>query len=120
MRSALLLVAFGLGACTNAPVLVPAIAPEPAPPVIGEGIAGVVAASGSSEPLPNAIVILEGTTDSRETTTTAAGRFFIPDVPAGTYSLQVLYGEAEATRIVEHDGESRMLAEFALDPVRLL
>jgi hypothetical protein len=69
-------------------------------------------------PLPNAIVILRGGTPSleRETTTNSAGRFRIVDVPAGTYSLQVLYGEADSTRILVHDGRTDVRTDFAIDP----
>jgi hypothetical protein len=109
----LVLVACGMDGATQPATIVP----EP-PPFARGGIMGVVDDGRSAKPLPNAIVILEGGTPSlrRETTTTSAGRFHLVDVPAGTYSLQVLYGESEVNRIVVHDGDTRMRADFTIDP----
>jgi hypothetical protein len=110
---------FGAPGCAGA--VSPPTTLEPGPPAnVRGGIAGVVENSASSEPLANAIVLLEGggaPSTTRETTTDSAGRFMIRDVPAGTYSLRVLYGEDDVTRIVVHDGATGVRANFSIDPL---
>lgn len=112
----LLALVLGTTACSAAAPKQPTVAP-PAPPVVETGsIAGVVADI-SQEPLPNALVILQTTgAPTRETTTNAAGQFVIPQVPAGTYTVQVLYGENDVSKVVVHDGTTPFRLRFSIDP----
>lgn len=103
--------------CVAAPLRPETIVPE-APPPMQAGLAGVVADVDTSEPLPNALVLVEGTGDSstmRETTTNSAGRYAIPDLPAGTYTVMALYAETESKQVVVHDGKAGMRVDFELD-----
>jgi hypothetical protein len=85
--------------------------------VVDAGSIGGVVADISREPLPNALVILQSTgAPTRETTTNAAGHFVIPDVPAGTWTVQVLYGENDVSKIVVHDGTTPIRTRFSIDP----
>ena len=82
------------------------------------GIHGVVRASDSRTPLPNALVILEGEAlpQPQETMTNSRGAYWFPNLTAGDYTLEVLYGAAADSRAFTHDGSTRLQADFALDP----
>ena len=109
----LLLLATG---CSAGRVAHDTTVPEPEPALAPGGIGGTVA-DVEREPLPNALVILQSRgTYTAETTTNVDGRWFIPDVPAGTYVVQVLYGETDVSKVVVHDGTQPVRANFSIDP----
>ena len=82
------------------------------------GVSGVVRDGDSRTPLPNALVILQGEalTQPQETMTNSRGVYWFPNLTAGEYTLEVLYGAAAESRAFTHDGTTRLQADFAIDP----
>lgn len=65
-------------------------------------ISGVVTHSKTEEPLPGALVILQCSClrSSRETQTNAEGFYAFRGLPAGTYTVQVLAGQADVSKVL--------------------
>jgi Carboxypeptidase regulatory-like domain len=81
-----------------------AIAMLLAPTAGHEGvIAGQVKHSKTGEPVANALVILQCTclAGAREAQTDADGNYAFRGLPAGVYTVQVLAGQADVTKVVE-------------------
>lgn len=73
-----------------------------APPVGHQGvIAGRVVHEATDEPLPGALVILQCSClrGARETQTNADGFYRFGGLPAGTYTVQVLVGTADVSKV---------------------
>jgi hypothetical protein len=74
-----------------------------APPSGHQGvIAGQVVHSETQEPLPGALVILQCAClqGSRETQTNEDGMYAFRGLPAGTYTVQVLVGQADVSKVI--------------------
>lgn len=74
------------------------------PPRAGTGrISGTVIHSETREPIANALVVLQCTclAGSRETTTDPRGRYAFARLPPGTYTVQVLAGQADVSKVFE-------------------
>jgi hypothetical protein len=74
-----------------------------AAPAASEGvISGQIIDSKTDEPIVNALVILQCTClqGMRETVTGAAGEYAFRGLPAGTYTIQVLVGRADVSKVV--------------------
>jgi hypothetical protein len=65
-------------------------------------IQGVVTHERTGEPLKNAIVVLQCTCldAQRETITNDRGLYRFGDLPPGTYTIQVLKGQADVSKVV--------------------
>jgi protocatechuate 3,4-dioxygenase beta subunit len=65
-------------------------------------ISGVVTHSKTGEPLPGALVILQCSClrGSRETQTNEEGFYAFRGLPAGTYTVQVLMGNADVVKVL--------------------
>jgi hypothetical protein len=85
-----------------APLLAAVLASATAPPT-GHALQGIVRHARTREPLPNALVILQCTclTGMREQITNEHGLYRFRDLPRGTYTVQVLAGEANVSKIVQ-------------------
>lgn len=66
-------------------------------------IAGQVKNSKTGEPVENALVILQCTclTGAREAQTNANGLYAFRGLPAGVYTVQVLAGQADVSKVIE-------------------
>ena len=74
-----------------------------AAPTAYEGvISGKIINSRTDEPIVNALVILQCTClqDLRETVTDATGEYAFTGLPSGTYTIQVLVGRANVSKVV--------------------
>lgn len=69
-------------------------------------IQGVVTHERTGEPLKDAIVILQCTCleAARETSTNDRGQYRFGDLGPGTYTIQVLKGEADSSKVVTLPG----------------
>lgn len=65
-------------------------------------ISGQIRHARTGEPIPNALVILQCTclASSRETQTNEQGLYAFRGLPAGTYMVQVLAGNADVSKVV--------------------
>ena len=91
------------------PLALAVVAALTAPPALAGTLVGQVVDAVSGRPVPDAAVTLDGT--SRSTTTDRSGRFWLPDVPAGSRSVRVRsvgFGEGTATVAVPETGEARV------------
>jgi hypothetical protein len=92
-----------------------------APPTGGLGvIGGVVKDTKSGEPLAGALVILQCAClgQPQERTTSANGVYSFNDLPTGSYTIQVLSGRANVSKLVQLPRGAAFRANFALDPER--
>lgn len=81
-----------------------AVAMLVAPATGHEGvISGQVKNSKTGEPVENALVILQCTclTGPREAQTNADGVYAFRGLPAGVYTVQVLAGQADVSKVIE-------------------
>jgi hypothetical protein len=83
----------------------------------GSAIAGVVQ-DRDGQPLENAIVVLQSTAlDGQiERMTNARGIYAFWDLPAGNYTIQVLAGKANVSKITMLGARQRFRANFRVDP----
>lgn len=105
-------VAFGLAWGTTTPsVAAPAAATE------SGTISGVVTLAATRGRVPEAIVIAQCTClqEPRETQTNGEGLYAFRDLPPGTYTIQVLAGENDKSRVVAVEGGQRMRVDFRLE-----
>lgn len=81
-------------------------------------VSGVVRNSKTNEALPNALVILQCSclSGARETQTNARGLYAFRDLPPGTYTIQVLAGQADVSKVTTLPGGSKFRANFSLNP----
>lgn len=80
-------------------------------------IAGVVR-DAAGAPVENALVILQSTalTESQERMTSARGVYAFVDLPAGNYTIQVLAGKANVSKITMLPEGARFRANFRVAP----
>lgn len=75
----------------------------PPPPSAGSGrITGVVTHSKTRAPIPDALVVLQCAClgGPRETSTDARGRYAFAELGPGVYTVQVLVGQADVTKVI--------------------
>ncbi len=89
--------------------------------VTGAGaISGVVTHKKSKERLPQAMVILQSTAlpEVREASTNEQGIYAFGQLPPGTYSIQVLAGSSDTSKVTTLPSGARFRANFSVDPDR--
>ncbi|HLT36892.1 MAG TPA: carboxypeptidase regulatory-like domain-containing protein, partial [Enhygromyxa sp.] len=99
-------------------LLAPEVA-EAAPPESDKGvISGTVKNSNTDQPIENAIVILQCTClgGQQERMTNARGIYSFQDLPSGNYTIQVLAGKANVSKITQLPRGAKFRANFALNP----
>ena len=85
-------------------------------------IVGRVTNSEDKQPLSGALVLIQCSclSSSLETTTNERGLYRFTDLPPGTYTIQVLSGEADVSRVTQLPRAAKFRADFSLNPqVRL-
>jgi len=84
----------------------------------GGTISGVIRHPKTKERIPNAIVVLQCTClqGLQETTTNAEGLYAFKDLPPGTYTVQVLIGQADESKVATLPRGAKFRADFAVDP----
>ncbi|MCX4242718.1 VIT domain-containing protein [Paraliomyxa miuraensis] len=88
-------------------------------PVATGAISGVVTHQATKERLSNALLILQCTCltgGSRETSTNAQGLYAFRNLPPGTYTIQVLYGQADVSKVTTLPARAKFRANFSIDP----
>lgn len=96
-----------------------ALSPRPAQAWSDSGsISGVVTHAETGERMANAIVVLQCTclSGTRETTTSANGLYAFRDLPTGTFTIQVLAGQADVSKVTQLPRGGKFRANFKLDP----
>ncbi|MGH1340163.1 MAG: DUF4349 domain-containing protein [Nannocystales bacterium] len=96
-----------------------ALSPRPAEAGSDIGsISGVVTNADTGERMPNALVVLQCNClkGARETTTNANGIYAFRDLPTGTFTIQVLAGQADVSKVTELPEGGTFRANFKLDP----
>jgi len=93
---------------------------EPAPvPLEGSTsqIQGTVIDERVDQEASNALIILQSPAlpQTRETQTNAQGRYLFGDLPEGTYTVQVLYGPADVSKIVWVSAPAVYPSDFVVD-----
>lgn len=70
------------------------------------------------EPIADALVVLQSTQlpAQREVMTNASGIYLFAELPAGSYTVQVLAGQANVSKITQLPENARFRANFTLDP----
>lgn len=86
-------------------------------PDVGASISGEVRGP-DGVPLANAYVIVQSTAlvEQRERLTNERGAFGFDDLPPGNYTIQVLAGNADVSKIVELPKDARYRANFSVNP----
>ena len=81
-------------------------------------ISGVVTDQKSKAKIPNALVILQCSClqEARETQTNANGLYAFRNLPPGTYTVQVLVGKADVSKITTLPRGAKFRANFSIDP----
>ena len=81
-------------------------------------VVGVVSNDETGEKIPSALVILQCTClqGAREATTNERGQYAFTNLPPGRYTLQVLYGEADASKVFDLQRSQRFRGNFTIDP----
>jgi hypothetical protein len=106
---------------------VPIFVPEPEPIEVvafetidvGEGVInGTIKNSNSGEPIANALVVLTCTCLSagQERFTNDRGIYSFRDLPPGEYTIQVLAGKADSSKITHLPAAAKLRANFAINP----
>ena len=101
-----------------AALLAPQVA-EAAPPAGDKGaISGVVTDSTNGEPIENAIVVIQCAclSQQQERMTNARGIYSFNDLPSGNYTVQVLAGKANVSKITQLPRGAKFRANFKLNP----
>jgi hypothetical protein len=103
-----------VGALVSASVLVPSTARA-----ADDGtISGVVTNQKTKEKIKNALVVLQCTClqGTRETQTNDNGLYAFRDLPPGTYTIQVLVGQADVSKVTTLPRSAKFRANFSIDP----
>jgi len=81
-------------------------------------IRGVVTDRGSQVPIADALVVLQCTclNGEREAQTNTRGIYRFDDLPPGNYTVQVLYGKANVSKVTQLPRAAQFRANFAIDP----
>ena len=84
----------------------------------GVGVIGGVVTNLDGEPVDNAIVVLQSAAlpETRERMTNARGIYVFKDLPEGNYTLQVLVGRANVSKVTSLPAGAKFRANFKLDP----
>ena len=99
-------------------LLAPAVT-EAAPPSSEKGvISGVVKNTNTDEAIENAVVILQCNclSERQERMTNARGIYSFQDLPSGTYTIQVLAGKADVSKMTQLPRGAKVRANFAMNP----
>lgn len=85
---------------------------------LGGALSGVIKDSDTGAPIANALVILQCTCldEQREASANAQGVYAFDRLPAGRYTVQVLVGEANVSKVFELPSQARFRGNFAVDP----
>ncbi|HVI04395.1 MAG TPA: von Willebrand factor type A domain-containing protein, partial [Enhygromyxa sp.] len=83
----------------------------------GGVIVGVVKDSNNDRPIENALVLLqcECLPEQQEALTNARGIYSFGELPPGSYTIQVLAGEANVSKTVELSGDAKLRASFSVN-----
>ncbi len=94
------------------------LAPETALAAEEGAINGVVTNAKTREKLKGALVVLQCTClqGSRETTTNDSGLYAFKELPPGTYTIQVLVGQADVSKVATLPRAAKFRANFSVDP----
>lgn len=90
-----------------------------APTVSADGsISGVVVNSATKSPIPNALVLLQCSClpGTRESQTNTNGLYAFRNLPHGTYTVQVLTGQADASKVTTLPRGAKFRANFSVNP----
>lgn len=81
-------------------------------------VTGTVTEKGSGALVHDAIVVLQCSCLSgfRDTKTDPAGRFSFRELPPGRYTVQVLYGQANVSKVIDMKGAKTMRVSFSIEP----
>ena len=81
-------------------------------------ISGVVTNSKTREKVKGALVVLQCTClqGTRETTTNDSGLYTFGKLPPGTYTIQVLNGQADVSKVATLPRSAKFRANFSVDP----
>ncbi|HWB81842.1 MAG TPA: TonB-dependent receptor [Nannocystaceae bacterium] len=119
-RSLLLTLPLHLGILAAGVVLPTAVllAPNEAAAADDGAISGVVTNSKTKEKVKNALVVLQCTClqGTRETQTNDGGLYAFKDLPPGTYTIQVLVGQADVSKVTTLPRGAKFRANFGVDP----
>lgn len=121
-RLALLtLVTCACGVAQVAPVThAPSVRPEPTvvhDADVAGSVRGLVRHSSTDAALGNAIVVLQSSgIPALEVTTDEYGRYAFSGLPAGTYTVQVLVGQADVSKVFTLPDSANFRANFSVDP----
>nr|MCH9685405.1 carboxypeptidase-like regulatory domain-containing protein [Deltaproteobacteria bacterium] len=82
------------------------------------GILGVVRQSDTNEWISGALIVVQCTClpQARETTTNAQGVFAINGLPAGKYTVQVLAGRGDISRVIDLPQGKQARLNMAMRP----
>lgn len=89
--------------------------------VVADGsISGAVIDTNAKVPIPNALVVLQSSAllGTRETQTNDRGIYAFRELPPGTYTVQVLAGHADVSKVTTLPDGAHFRANFRLDPQR--
>nr|WP_255216769.1 TonB-dependent receptor [Pseudenhygromyxa sp. WMMC2535] len=92
---------------------------EAAPPASDKGVInGVVKNSNTGDPIENAIVVLQCSClgQQQERMTNGRGIYSFTDLPQGNYTIQVLAGKANVSKITQLPRGAKFRANFSLNP----
>ena len=119
LRPALSRAALSLGLTIAAPVgAAIALMPGSAQAAENGTISGVVTHGKTKERIPEALVILQCSClqDPRETQTNSNGLYAFRNLPPGTYTIQILAGQADVAKVATLPRGAKFRANFTVDP----
>jgi hypothetical protein len=105
----------------SAAVTLPAavlFAPQTASAADEGAISGVVTNSKTKEKIKGALIVLQCTClqGTRESQTNESGLYAFRDLPPGTYTIQVLVGQADVSKVTTLPRGAKFRANFSVDP----
>lgn len=115
LSTRLMLGPLAVGTLVSSAVL---LAPRTAEAADDGTISGVVSNSKTKEKLKNALVVLQCTClqGTRETQTNDNGLYAFRDLPPGTYTIQILVGQADVSKVTTLPRGAKFRANFSVDP----
>ncbi len=123
VRSIVMVLLLATGCAGSSAVRPPAMPPplDRAPtrtvdPNESGSISGMVRHVELEIPLGNALVVLQSSEKSAEMLTDVHGRFSFDGLPPGTYSVQVLVGQADIRKVLTLPREASFRANFRVNP----